>query len=42
MIISRIMRCAGNVARMEERSGAFRILVGKPEGNRKLERPRRG
>jgi hypothetical protein len=36
MIKSRIMRCAQYVARMEERRGAYRILVGKPEGNRPL------
>jgi len=41
-ITSRIMRCAGYVARMEEKRGAYRILVGKPEGNRPLERLRRG
>jgi len=27
---------------MEEKRGAYRILVGNPEGNRPLERPRRG
>jgi len=26
---------------MEERRGVYRFLVGKPEGNRQLERPRR-
>jgi len=26
------MRWAGNVARMEERRGVYRVLVGKPEG----------
>jgi hypothetical protein len=26
---------------MGERSGAYRVLVGKPEGSRKLGRPRR-
>jgi hypothetical protein len=25
---------------MEERRGAYRVLVGKPEGRRRLERPR--
>jgi hypothetical protein len=35
------MRWAGHVARMVERRGAYRILVGKPEGRRPLGRPRR-
>jgi hypothetical protein len=39
-IKSRRMRWAGHVARMAE-SNAYRILVGKPEGKRPLERPRR-
>jgi hypothetical protein len=30
-----------HVARMGERRGAYRALVGKPEGRRPLERPRR-
>jgi hypothetical protein len=29
------------VARMGERRGAYRVLVGKPEGRRPLGRPRR-
>jgi hypothetical protein len=29
---SRMMRLAGNVARMSEKKNAYRILVGKPEG----------
>jgi hypothetical protein len=37
---SRRLRWAGHVARMGERS-AYRALVGKPEGSRQLERPRR-
>jgi hypothetical protein len=41
MIKSRMMRWAGHVARMGERKGAYRILVGKPEGKRPLGRPRR-
>jgi hypothetical protein len=41
MIKSRRMRWAGNVARMREKRNAYRILVGKPEGKRPLERPRR-
>jgi hypothetical protein len=40
MIKSRGMRLAGHVARMEKRN-AYRILVGKPDGNRPLGRPRR-
>jgi len=35
------MRLTGNVARMEERRGIYRVLVGKPEGKRPLGRPRR-
>ena len=35
------MRCAGHVARMGERRGVYRVLVGKPEGKRPLGRPRR-
>jgi len=35
------MRWAGNVARTGERRGAYRILVGKPEGKRPLVRCRR-
>ena len=31
----------GHVARMGEESGAYRVLVGKPEGKRPLGRPRR-
>jgi len=41
VIISRRMRCAGHVARMGEERGVYRVLVGKPEGKRPLERPRR-
>jgi hypothetical protein len=41
MIKSRRMRLAGHVARMGETMNAYRILVGKPEGKRPLERPRR-
>ena len=32
VIKSRRMRWAGHVARMGEERGAFRVLVGKPEG----------
>jgi len=41
VIKSRRMRWAGHVARMGEESGAYRVLVGKPEGKRPLGRPRR-
>jgi len=41
MIKSRRMRWVGNVARMGERRGVYRVLVGKPEGKRPLGRPRR-
>jgi hypothetical protein len=40
-IISRRLRWAGHVAGMGERRGAYRVLVGKLEGKRPLERPRR-
>ena len=39
--VCRRMRWAGHVARMGERRGVYRILVGKPEGKRPLGRPRR-
>ena len=35
------MRWAGHVARMGERIGVHRVLVGKPQRNRPLGRPRR-
>ena len=35
------MRWAGHVARMGDRKGVYRVLVGKPEGKRPLGRPRR-
>jgi hypothetical protein len=38
---SRRMRWVGNVGRMSERRGVYRVLVGKPEGKRPLEKPRR-
>jgi hypothetical protein len=41
VIKSRRLRWAGHVARMGERRGAYRALVGKPEGRRPLRRPRR-
>jgi hypothetical protein len=40
MIKSRRMRWAGHVAGMGENRKAYRTLVGKPEGNRALGRPR--
>jgi hypothetical protein len=36
-IKSRRIRWAGHVACLEERRGAYRILVGKPEGQNHLE-----
>ena len=42
VIESRRMKWVGRVARMGERRGAYRVLVGKPEGKRPLGgRPRR-
>jgi len=35
------MRWAGHVARMGERRGVYRVLLGKPEGKSPLGRPRR-
>jgi hypothetical protein len=35
------MRWAWHIARVGEKRNAYRILVGKPEGKRLLERPRR-
>jgi hypothetical protein len=35
------MRWAGHVARMGEKRNVYRLLFGKPEGNRPLGRPRR-
>jgi hypothetical protein len=35
------MRWMGHVARMGEKRNVYRLLVGKPEGKRPLERPRR-
>jgi hypothetical protein len=40
VIKSRRIRWTGHVARMGEGRGAYRILVGRPEGRRPLERPR--
>ena len=41
VIKSRRMRWAGHVTRMGEERGAYRVLVGKPEGKRTLGRRRR-
>ena len=35
------MRWAGHVPRMGDKSGAYGILMGRPEGKRPLGRPRR-
>jgi hypothetical protein len=40
IIKARKMRWAGRIARMGEKRNAYRLLVGKPEGRRSLERPR--
>jgi hypothetical protein len=40
VIKSRRMRWAGHVARVEDKRGPYRVLVGKPEGKRRLGRPR--
>jgi hypothetical protein len=37
---SRRMRWTGHMARMGERRGAYRVLMGRPVGRRPLERPR--
>ena len=41
VIKSRRMRWAGHVARIGDKRGVYRVLVGKPEGKRPLGRPRR-
>jgi hypothetical protein len=41
VIKSRSMRWAGQVACMGKGRGAYRVLVGRPEGERRLGRPRR-
>jgi hypothetical protein len=41
VIKSRRLRWTGHVARMGERRGAYRALVGIPEGRRTLGSPRR-
>jgi hypothetical protein len=40
-IKSRRMRWAGHVERMREGRKVYRVLLGKPDGKRPLERPRR-
>jgi hypothetical protein len=40
VIKSRRMRRAGHVARMGDRRGAYRLLVGRPDGKRPLGKPR--
>jgi hypothetical protein len=40
IIKSRRLRWAGHVARMGEKRNAYRLLVGKPKGQRPLGRPR--
>jgi len=40
VIKSRKMKWAGHVARMGEERGVYSVLLGKPEGNRPLGRPR--
>jgi hypothetical protein len=39
-IKSRRMRWAGHVAHMGENKNVYKVLMGKPEGKRPLERPR--
>ena len=41
VVKSRRMRWAGHVARMGDDRVVLRVLVGKPEGNRPLGKPRR-
>jgi hypothetical protein len=41
VVKSRRMRWEGHVVRMREKRGAHRLLVGKPEGEGPLGRPRR-
>jgi len=39
VIKSRRLRWAGRIARMGQRKGVYRVLVGKPEGKRPLGNP---
>jgi hypothetical protein len=41
VIKSRKMICAGHVARMGDMRNAYKILIGKPERNKKIGRTRR-
>jgi hypothetical protein len=41
VIKSKRMRWTGHVTRMEEGRSVYRVSVGRPEGKRPLERPRR-
>jgi hypothetical protein len=41
MIESRKMKLTGHVAQMGQKRNVYMLLVGKPEGNRPLGRPRR-
>jgi hypothetical protein len=41
IIKPRRLRWAGHVARKGEKRNVYRLLVGRPEGKRPLERPRR-
>jgi len=41
VIKSRKVRWTGHVARIRERRGVYRVMVGRPEGKRPAERPRR-
>ena len=38
---SRILRWAGHVARMEDSMSSFKVLTGKPTGEKPLQRPSR-
>jgi hypothetical protein len=40
LLLLLLLRWAGQVARMGEGRGIYRVLVGKPEGKRPLGRPR--
>ena len=42
VIQSKRLRCAGHIARIRERRGAYRDLIGKPEERRLLGRPSLG
>ena len=42
VIKSRRVRCVGHMAHIGDKINAYRVLVGKPRGKRKLGKPRRG